>query len=366
MIVVVFGTRPDAIKLGPVVASLKAQKIPHRILCTNQHTDLLRGTPAETDLRDSESLGLSAKGDPIEWVGEATSELVRTLAGRPPALVVVQGDTASALAGASAASALGIPIAHVEAGIRSHDVENPWPEELFRKEITQLSTWHFAPTLTAYDNLIAEGIAPENIYLTGNPIVSAIARYSDVAPVPSPDIHILFTMHRREWLRGAIHGVLDGLQESATRYPDTTIFWPVHPGVAPRLPSMWKSSLPSNLHLIAPLGYQKALQLLARSLGVITDSGGLCEEAATLGVPCAVMRHVTDRPESLAAEIARLYPPTTSSTLDAFTAIHERHILRHPTSLYGTPTSAEKIAITLGTLTSGFPHKPPIPFFMAQ
>jgi UDP-N-acetylglucosamine 2-epimerase (non-hydrolysing) len=258
----------------------------------------------------------------------------------------------SAVTGARAAQELGIPVAHVEAGLRSGDLQDPFPEEQFRREITQLASWHFAPTLCAYDNLISEGIPADTIFLTGNPVISAIERYTHEIPVKVPDMVVLFTMHRREWLLGGIRGVLEGLHESAERYPELEIVWPMHPGVANVLPEDWYEEIPPNLKIVQPLPYREAIRLLAKSLGVATDSGGLVEEASYLGVPCAVLRRVTDRPESLDAGVARLFPPTYEGIKAAFVALRDRTILRQPTTLYGTHLAAEKIAATLGTLVT--------------
>jgi UDP-N-acetylglucosamine 2-epimerase len=268
-------------------------------------------------------------------------------------MVVVQGDTMSALVGAQAAAEIGIPVVHIEAGIRSGDLSDPWPEERFRREITQLATYHFAPTLCAYDNLVADGVYADNIFLTGNPIVSAIQRYTCEVPVKVPDMVILFTMHRREWILGGIKGVLEGFMESALRYPEIEIVWPVHPGVSKQIPDAWVRSLPANVRLISPMAYRPAIRLLARSLGVATDSGGLQEESAILGVPCAVVRHVTDRPESIEAGVARLFSPDSEGIQAALVALRERTILRQPTDLYGTVGSANKIAVLLGNLSHG-------------
>lgn len=344
MITVVFGTRPECIKLGPVVASLG----PVRLLCTNQHTTLLAGTPAETDLAKAIPLGVPAIRDLGDWHRAAVPMIAAAL--DDSSLVVVQGDTKSALAGAEAAQTRNIPIAHIEAGVRSGNLEHPWPEEGFRRRITELARWHFAPTQTCVDNLFTEGIPEDRIFLTGNPIVSAIARYADVRPVPVPDLTLVFTMHRREWLRSGILGVLTGLVDGALRYPELTIRWPLHPSVAPRLPLSWIRSLPPNVVLDEPLPYHRMLYLVAQSLGVITDSGGLVEECATLGTPCAVTRYVTDRPEAIDAGVARLFEPTADGIVAAFETLRERRILRYASNLYGTPVTAQRIAQTLTSI----------------
>src|SRR2546423_5228857 len=164
MIAVIAGTRPDCIKQGPTVAALRVRQLPTRVILTGQHSDLLRGTPAETDLADSLSLGLKSTGDVIRWPLHATTLLREALLGCD--LVVVQGDTMSALAGARAAASLGIPLCHVEAGLRSGSLEDPFPEEGFRREITELATWHYAPTGHAADQLLGEGVPREAVGVT--------------------------------------------------------------------------------------------------------------------------------------------------------------------------------------------------------
>lgn len=350
MIVVVWGSRPESIKLGPVVAALRANKTPVTCISTGQHTSLLRGTPAESDLAEGISLGYETTGEIVTWPAMVQPRVQDELTYLKASLVLVQGDTMSAVVGARAAHSLGIPVGHVEAGLRSGNLDDPWPEERFRREITQLATWHFAPTLTAYDHLVAEGVDPDHVFLTGNPVVSAIWRYTTEKPVKDPDPTILFTMHRREWLQGDIRGVLDGLQEFAQQYPEVEIWWPIHPGVRRVASERWLDGLPPNLRVTEPLTYREAIRLMARSLGVATDSGGLVEEAATLGVPCAVLRRVTDRPESVEAGVARLYPPTDEGVIAALEALRDRVMPRKPSPLYGTHLAAEKIAVTLGTL----------------
>src|SRR5205807_4624075 len=202
MILIAFGTRPEAIKLGPVAAELAADKVPFGLLAAGQHRELLVGTPAETDLAAASSLGLPSEGNVVRWLARARARVrvwLREHEEFDP--VVVQGDTMSALAVARAACDAGRAVAHIEAGVRSHDRANPWPEEQTRVEITELARWHYAATPTAWANLAQEGVPSSLIVLTGNPIVSALARYTAARPC-GPQPHILVTLHRREWLLG--------------------------------------------------------------------------------------------------------------------------------------------------------------------
>jgi UDP-N-acetylglucosamine 2-epimerase (non-hydrolysing) len=345
-IAIVYGTRPEAIKLGPVVAELRNVGITPQLISTGQHWDLLRGTPAETDLKDSISLAIPSKGETIHWPHIAQSFLAHTLTEQQASIVVVQGDTMSALAGARTGRALGIPVCHIEAGVRSGNLEEPWPEEGFRREITQLAQWHYAPTSTCFANLIAEGIGENRIRLTGNSVVSAMARYASVEPgLPKP--YILLTMHRREWLeRVDMPLFLGEVAQACFEHPQLNIWWPTHPHVAKHLPVDWTQ--PPNLYALHPLSYGLMINLLRYAQGLATDSGGLVEEATTLGIPTAILRNSNDRPEAVEAGIARQYPP--ESIQEAIRHLADIKAPRTPSNVFGTPQSAFHIATHLSTL----------------
>lgn len=339
---VIFGTRPEAIKLGPVVAELRAGGVEPTIICTGQHTTLLRGTPAETDLRNAQSLGVVSEGNVEDWLELSSPVLEAALADDP--YVVVQGDTMSALAGARAARARDLNICHVEAGVRSGNLEEPWPEELARIEIAAMATWHYTPTSTTYANLIREGVSSTRIRLTGNTGISALARYSPAKPVP-PTAQVLITLHRREWRDGRnFIPVLEALAFAAGDNGRITFRWPVHPAVHSSLPAGWRADLPANFVLESPLTYAQATYELSRSMGVLTDSGGLQEEAAALGVPCVVLRGVTDRPESIDAGIAVLHPPTADGVMAGVDALCRGTLPRRPSDCFGDITAASRVA----------------------
>ena len=348
MIAVIWGTRPEAIKLGPVVAELEARKVPLMLFCTGQHTDLLRGTPAETDLINSRSLMMPSNGDVLRWTRVAERQLKHTLQELAPDLVVVQGDTMSAVAGARAGWALNVPVAHVEAGIRSHSPDEPWPEEGFRKEIAQLADWHYAPTETSAANLLQEGIPRERVVVTGNPGISAIARYTQAVPIPEIQTPtILVTLHRRELLKSPdLESVINAVGLACDEFPDLRFIWPLHPSLTvmptPR----------NNLRTAKPLDYCTCVTGLPLLQGVLTDSGGLQEEAATLGVPCAVLRNVTDRPESVIAGVAQVFPRTADGVQAAVGALATGSIPRKAAPVFGDMLSASRIATHLSQLVS--------------
>lgn len=334
---IVYGTRPEAIKLAPVVRELRLRGVEPLLISTGQHTTLLADAGLEPDL----SLGLSSDGLVWAWVGHATDRLVAEYQEWGVSGVVVQGDTMSALAGARAARALHLPLYHIEAGLRSGDMAEPFPEEQIRVEIGSLADWHYAPTERALVNLISEGIPRERVVVTGNPVVSALA---GVKPA-LPRAHILVTMHRREAREsGAIRDAAGAALQWAASHPDVSVTWPVHPGSGLTVLSS------GNFHLTPPLAYPALVDTLRTAIGVATDSGGVTEEAAVLGVPCAVMRNVTDRPESVEAGVAVLVPPGGTGMTAALNLLYTRQIARNPSDCFGKPDAAARIASHLARI----------------
>lgn len=343
MIVVCFGTRPEAIKLGPVVHHLRELDAEFTIVCSNQHTDLLRGTPAGNDLWPAHSLGLKSSGNVLKWVERAVGPFKKSFRETGATLVCVQGDTMTALAAARAAHQAGLPIAHIEAGVRSGNLQEPWPEEGFRREITELASLHYAATSQAYANLISEGISIQNIRLSGNPVVSAIRRYADWdGQAIAPQNQILVTMHRREWLEHSdVPAFVNALSETASQYPELVFVWPVHPAVSPKFVSKTWSP---NLQMVAPLPYKTAIGFLSQSLGLITDSGGLVEEATTLGIPTVILRKYNDRPEAVEARVAERMDPTPENLPKAVALLASGTLRRQPMPVYGEWGAAQIIA----------------------
>lgn len=342
-VVLVFGTRPEAIKLGPVAHELRGLGLEPEIICSGQHSTLLSGTPAETDLKDAYSLGMRSDGDVEGWVMDAVVRLSDRLPGYN-AIVVVQGDTMSAYAAALAASNNGLTLAHVEAGLRSGDFNEPSPEERFRTEIAMHADLNFAPTEQAASNLRREKVQGE-IFVTGNTVVSALNRYAGLLP-EKPVNQVLVTMHRREFLgRGREHveKTVRSVLQMARSHPTTRFVWPVHPALRNVLGH--KPPLtPKNVRFILPLPYTAAIDTLKRSKGIATDSGGLQEEAATLGVPCAVMRNVTDRPESVHNGLAKLFCPSPEGMIEGLRWILDKTHERTPSFCFGGIDAARQIA----------------------
>ena len=260
-------------------------------------------------------------------------------------LVVVQGDTMSALAGARAGVSLEVPVVHVEAGVRSGCPDEPWPEEGYRREITRLASWHYAATTTAFANLLVEGVSERFVRLTGNPVVSALARYTPAKP-RAPEAYIVVTMHRREWLaRGRAQEFYQDLCQACAEHPALTVHWLLHPHTAQHVVL---HDAPSNLCIGQPLPYAAMASLLSYACGILTDSGGLVEEAATLGVPSAIMRRCNDRPEAVEEGVARQFLP--EDVKETVECLATGQLPRRQTDVYGTPEAASKIARHLASL----------------
>ncbi len=311
---VVVGTRPEAIKLAPVVRALEARGAEVRLCLTSQHGDLLRPVLDLFALAPSYDLQVMREAQSLTHVTAAVLQgMERVLADFAPDWVVVQGDTTTAMAAALAGFYARARVAHVEAGLRTHDKWSPMPEEMNRRLVAALADVHFAPTPRARDHLLAEGVAPERVVVTGNTVVDALLWVAE-QPAPPPAVRVapgrrllLVTAHRRENWGAPLAEICGALRAIAERHAGTLdVVFPVHPNpqvrgvVAPAL-----GDLP-NVHLLPPVDYRVLVDLMRHAALVLTDSGGLQEEAPTFGVPVLVMRESTERPEAVEAGCARL------------------------------------------------------------
>jgi len=322
-ILIVFGTRPEVIKLWPVDQALRAHADWQVSLCnTGQHRELVPPILDSFGLVPEIELGVMNPGQSL------SSLMARLLDALDPVLdalrfdwVVVQGDTTTALAATLAAYHRHVPVAHVEAGLRTHDLAAPFPEEGNRQLIARLASLHLAPTPRARAALLAEGVAPARVELTGNTVVDAARRVAerlspDGAPPPGapPQLLrftgarplVLITGHRRESFEGGLVAVCDGLAELARAYPGADFVYPVHLNPSVQAAVRGRLAGLANVHLLEPLDYPAAVWLLRRCLFVVTDSGGLQEEAPEFGKPVLVTRESTERSEGLAAGCAEL------------------------------------------------------------
>ena len=320
-ILVVFGTRPEAIKLFPVVRALAAQPgLSVRTCVTAQHRGLLDQVLEIAELSPDIDLDLMEPGQTLDRLtARLLTGLGEVIDRERPDWVVVQGDTATAMAGALAAYYRQVPVAHVEAGLRSGDIYHPWPEEVNRRIVAPIARLHFAPTATAADALRRENIDPGSIHGTGNTVVDArhwtrarvaadpsLAAGLDavLAPLAGKRL-VLVTTHRRENFGGGMAAIARALARIADR-GDTALLFPVHPNpqVGPVMDAIL-GERPAVVR-IAPLDYPHFVRALGACDLVLSDSGGVQEEAPALGKPVLVMRETTERPEGVAAGTARL------------------------------------------------------------
>ena len=360
-ILVVFGTRPEAIKLTPVILALKQRCVPTRVCVTGQHRELLDLALGMEAIEPDIDLDLMRPGQSIgQLTGRMVEMLDQAFAVDPPERVVVQGDTATALAAAQAAYFRGIPVAHVEAGLRTGDLGGPHPEEGNRRMIATISDMHFAPTIGAAQALRAEGVSAAAVHVTGNTVVDALhgirarlAKEPGLARAAATIIDlrggrrlVLVTCHRRE----SFHATADitaAIREIAAR-PDVLVVLPLHLNPAIRGPLVAALDAHPNIALVEPLDFAPFIALLSAAHLVLTDSGGVQEEAPILGVPVLVMRDRTERPDGVAAGTARLTGTSarrivteTFRLLDN-PGLHARMARRH--SPYGDGQAAGRIA----------------------
>ncbi len=317
-ILAVFGTRPEAIKLFPVIAAMRADaRFRVRVCVTGQHRAMLDQVLDIIGITPDHDLDLMR---PRQSLDRMTSALIAAIGAvieeERPERVMVQGDTASALCGALCAYHHRIPIDHVEAGLRSHDLLRPWPEEGNRRMIACLADLHFAPTRTAADALRAENIPPARIYVTGNTAIDAlhaIAAQKRHGGGTLADLLVRFvgrrlialTCHRREAADGGIARIAEAVARIAER-PDVAVICPLHPNPVIRAPMIARLEALPNVALIEPLTYPDFVRLLSAATLVLTDSGGVQEEAPALGKPALVLRDTTERGEGVAAGTALL------------------------------------------------------------
>lgn len=312
----VVGTRPEAIKMLPVVRALRDAGVSQRLIATGQHRELGAQVFEAFGERPDRDLGLMTEGQgPSEIVARVMPAMAKLIEAERPALVLVHGDTTTALATALAAFHAGVPIGHVEAGLRSHDLARPFPEEFNRLTIDSVATLLFAPTEEAAANLRREGARERTVLVTGNSGIDALLEAAgrlDGGELPRAGLMlepgkrlILVTGHRRESFGPGLGRICDALGRLAER-GDVEIVFPVHPNPDVRRAVSARLSGRTGIRLIEPVGYPEMVALMKAATLVLTDSGGVQEEAPALGRPVLVMRDLTERPEAVALGAARL------------------------------------------------------------
>lgn len=317
----IFGTRPEAIKMAPLVCELRATpNIDCQVWSTGQHREMLDSALQLFGVQVDHDLAIMQPDQTLN------SLFARTLTGidarlveTPPDIVVVHGDTSTAAAAATAAFHRGVPVAHIEAGLRSGRMDQPWPEEFNRRLVDMISAQLYAPTGSARANLIAEGVDPKRIHVTGNTVVDALLDV--VARVRTPEVRarldaafnflspdrpiVLVTGHRRESFGAGFRDICKALRRLTEASP-VQVVYPVHLNPSVRKPVFEILGDCEGVRLIEPVDYESFVYLMDRSAVILTDSGGVQEEAPSLGKMVLVMRDVTERPEAVAAGAAKL------------------------------------------------------------
>jgi UDP-N-acetylglucosamine 2-epimerase (non-hydrolysing) len=364
---VVIGTRPEAIKLFPVVRALRADgRFAVRVCVSGQHPDMVHGVLALAGLAADRNIALARDGDGLDALTAALLvALGQAIDEERPDWVLVQGDTATAMAGALAAYYRKVPVAHVEAGLRSGDIHHPWPEEVNRRIIATIAARHFAPTQAAVAALRAENIPEAAIHLTGNTIVDAlqwVGRRLGEQPALAAGLDglaarfagkriVAVTSHRRENIGDGMGAIAGAVRRLAAR-PDTAVIWPIHPNPAVGAPVRAELAGLDNIALIEPLDYPHFVRLLTMAALVLTDSGGVQEEAPVLGKPVLVLRRTTERGEGVEAGTALLVGTDSERIVAAATvllddpAAYARMARAHRP--HGDGRAAERIVAVLG------------------
>ena len=313
---IVFGTRPEAIKMAPLVKEL--QKFPDRIetkVCvTAQHRDMLDQVLSIFQIEPEYDLNIMQPGQTLTQItSRALEKLEKVIAETQPHVVLVHGDTSTTFVAALAAFYQRITIGHVEAGLRTYDKYSPFPEEINRQLTGNIADLHFAPTSQSANNLLKEGKKSQNIFITGNTVIDAMkttVRSNFTHPVfakSGKNTRLIFmTVHRRENLGQPMENIFRAVLRIVNEHSDVIVVFPMHRNPAVREPALRILGNHSRIHLIEPLDVIEAHNFMARSYLILTDSGGIQEEAPSLGVPVLVLRNTTERPEGIKARTLKL------------------------------------------------------------
>lgn len=357
-VIAVIGTRPEAIKMAPVILELRRRPgFGTTILLTAQHREMLDQAMSVFGLEADLDLDLMVPGQSL------AATTTRVLAGldahlsvHPADVVLAQGDTTTVMATAMACFYRGIPFGHVEAGLRTGNLQAPFPEEFNRRVAALATRFHFAPTDRAARALRDEGISDGAIHVTGNTVVDAVHHIMahtapPALPIPAGKRFVLMTCHRRESFGATLRGIFHAVRSFAERHPDVTVWYPVHPNPSVLEPATAVLGGVPNVLLTKPVDYVTCLHAIRACHVLLTDSGGIQEEAATLGKPVLVMREVTERPEGVEAGFSRLVgtsPDVILSSLEELWSspgTYER--MTHGRTVYGDGRAAVRIADVL-------------------
>jgi len=360
-VMVVFGTRPEAIKMAPVVKALERQEeVECCVVLTAQHREMLDQVVSLFDIVPNYDLNLMKQGQTLTSLTSGViTGIDKILLQEKPDIVLVQGDTTTTFVSALAAFYHKIPIGHIEAGLRTGKKYSPWPEEINRKLTTGLADLHFAPTEVSKNNLLREGVSPENIYVTGNTVIDALLatvkpEYSFVNSELSSIFQnnkdkrlILMTTHRRENWGEPMRQIYHALDTILRKFPDTYVIFPMHKN--PTVRKVVAEVLGGNdrVYLVEPMDYEPFVNLEARAHLIISDSGGIQEEAPSLGIPVLVVRDTTERPEAVDAGTVLLVGTKYERVVDSLAKLlSEQQVyekMSKAANPYGDGRSGERI-----------------------
>jgi UDP-N-acetylglucosamine 2-epimerase (non-hydrolysing) len=367
-VMLVFGTRPEAIKLAPLYWEIKKDKNFSLITCvTAQHREMLDQVLEVFDIDPDIDLDLMSENqDLFNITSNVISSMKEIYLQHKPDYVIVHGDTTTTMASALAAFYLKIKVCHVEAGLRTNDIYSPFPEEINRQIVSRLSYLHFAPTNKNKEDLVNEGIEEDKIFVTGNTVIDSIIlnlknldlskeKMKKIEEIISKNIpfdwkikkFILITAHRRENFGKNFENIFNSVKKLANKYPDISFVYPVHPNPNVKNQAFEILDGLSNVFLIDPLGYQEFTLLMKYCYFIMTDSGGIQEEAPSLGKPVLVMRENTERREAITAGTAKLIGSSVSSIIDeASNLIDDKtayQSMANKKNPYGDGTASTKI-----------------------
>lgn len=358
----VFGTRPEAIKMCPLVNLLESRKDEFEtvVAVTGQHREMLEQVLTVFGIKPDYDLAIMKPGQTLfDVTCDVLVRLKEVLEAERPDIVLVHGDTSTSFAAALACFYLQIPVGHVEAGLRTHDIYSPWPEEFNRQAVDIISKFYFAPTEASKQNLLSEGKDPENIWVTGNTGIDALST-TIRADYSHPELEwakgsrlILITAHRRENLGEPMHRMFRAIRRVMEEHPDTKAIYPIH--MNPKVRQAAHEELDSfdRLHIINPLEVLDFHNFMAASYLILTDSGGIQEEAPSLGKPVLVMRDTTERPEGIEAGTLKLVGTEEDTIYREFSRLlsdqDEYAAMSHASNPYGDGHASERIASVLAS-----------------
>ena len=362
-VMAVFGTRPEAIKMCPLVRELKTRKGIRTVVCvTGQHREMLDQVLEAFRVKPDYNLSLMKEKQTLSDITAGVlTKLPPVLEAEKPDVVLVHGDTSTTFAAALACFYLGIPVGHVEAGLRTYNLRSPFPEEFNRQAAGIISRYHFAPTETAAEHLIREGKDPETVFITGNTVVDAMA-YTVRADYSHPELDwvgdrklILITAHRRENLGEPMRHMFRAIRRVLEEHPDCRAVYPIHMNPLVREAASEELGNCDRIHLIEPLDPMDCHNFEARCYLCLTDSGGIQEECPTFGRPVLVMRETTERPEGIASGALRLTGTDEEAIYRNFRELLENPAayarMAHAGNPYGDGRASERIADILETGT---------------